>query len=364
VLVERDALGSGQSIASQGMIHGGMKYALGGKLTAASETIADMPAHWRTCLAGQGDVDLRGTQLLSDAYYMWPRRSLRSRLNAFLGSKAVRGKVTEAAEAEWPAFLRGHTTGPLYRLHDIVLDVPSLLATLHGRQRDHIYRLDPATCSVEADAEGPRALVLPDGSRLTATRFILTAGADNERLADALCVPPALRPAMQRRPLRMVIVKHRFTDPLYVHCVSDQLTATPELTITTHRCRDGRTAWYLGGELAESGVHRDADAQAAAARALLSDLFPWCNLADAQVSSFTIDRAEARQPDGTRPDGVSIAQAGRLLCCWPTKLTLAPLLAGRVMELLDGEGVGPVQPQAALALPHPDVAVPPWDLEP
>src|SRR5262245_14630974 len=58
VLLERAALGQGQSIASQGMIHGGMKYALGGTLTGASESIADMPAHWQRCLRGEGDVDL------------------------------------------------------------------------------------------------------------------------------------------------------------------------------------------------------------------------------------------------------------------------------------------------------------------
>src|SRR5688500_2310975 len=77
LLLENSALGAGQTIASQGMIHGGLKYALGGALTGASEAIADMPQHWQRCLQGQGDVDLRGTQLLSDTYYLWPRNSMR-----------------------------------------------------------------------------------------------------------------------------------------------------------------------------------------------------------------------------------------------------------------------------------------------
>ena len=47
VLLESHALGSGQTIASQGMIHGGIKYTLGGALTGASESIADMPDLWR-----------------------------------------------------------------------------------------------------------------------------------------------------------------------------------------------------------------------------------------------------------------------------------------------------------------------------
>ncbi len=36
-------LGGGQSVESQGIIHGGAKYALHGALTGASEAIADMP---------------------------------------------------------------------------------------------------------------------------------------------------------------------------------------------------------------------------------------------------------------------------------------------------------------------------------
>jgi hypothetical protein len=43
VLVESASLGGGQSMKSQGIIHGGTKYALHGALTGASEAIADMP---------------------------------------------------------------------------------------------------------------------------------------------------------------------------------------------------------------------------------------------------------------------------------------------------------------------------------
>ena len=37
ILLEKDALGAGQTLASQGIIHGGTKYALTGKLTGRSE---------------------------------------------------------------------------------------------------------------------------------------------------------------------------------------------------------------------------------------------------------------------------------------------------------------------------------------
>ena len=44
ILFEHNALGSDQTIGSQGMIHGGVKYALAGALSNSSETIAAMPS--------------------------------------------------------------------------------------------------------------------------------------------------------------------------------------------------------------------------------------------------------------------------------------------------------------------------------
>lgn len=364
VLLERAALGSGQSVASQGMIHGGMKYALGGALTGATEAIADMPAHWQRCLRGEGDVDLRGTTLLSDAYYMWPRQSVRSRLNAFFGSKAVRGKVTAVGTAEQPAFFRGNISGPLYRLHDIVLDVPSLLATLGERCRSHIHQIDWPATHIEHDAAGNITCVkLAGGVDLHAQRFITTAGAGTEDLLRTLA-PPAI--AMQKRPLQMVVVKHAMPEPVYVHCVADQLTATPEVTITTHRCKDGASAWYLGGELAEAGASMSSAALLEKARSKLAELFPWCDLGAARFHSFHIDRAEAAQSGGKRPDHSSILSAGNVLYCWPTKLTLAPNMANTVMTALAEQQVVP-RPGIDMPLPDlrwPGIALSPWDALP
>ena len=62
VLLESHRLGSSQTLASQGMIHGGLKYALGGVPSRASETIASMPGRWRACLDGDGELDLTGLE--------------------------------------------------------------------------------------------------------------------------------------------------------------------------------------------------------------------------------------------------------------------------------------------------------------
>ena len=70
LLVERGSLGGEQSVKSQGIIHGGAKYALHGALTGASEAIADMPRRWREALSGSGELDLSGVRLLSEAHYL------------------------------------------------------------------------------------------------------------------------------------------------------------------------------------------------------------------------------------------------------------------------------------------------------
>jgi glycine/D-amino acid oxidase-like deaminating enzyme len=361
ILLEPYALGAGQSIASQGMIHGGMKYALGGTLTGAAKAIADMPQQWRLCLEGKGDVDLRGTRLLSDTYYLWPRNSLRSRFNAFLGSKAVQGRVDALVETEFPAFLRGHVRGPLYRLQDIVLDVPSLLQTLAERNRAYIHGIDWHTSQLERAPDGSiRALHLHDGRSIIAQRYISTSGEGTEFFLESLQEQSVV---MQKRPLHMVIVKHRLPDPLYVHCVSGQVTTTPELTITTHPCKDGSSAWYLGGELAESGVARSAEEQVQHTRKLLRELFPWCDLSQASFHCFRVNRAEARQPGGKRPDQASLLEANNMFYCWPTKLTLAPTLANAVLGTLQTQGVLPSSgsQQALAGLASPPLAITPWD---
>jgi len=70
VLFQQGAFGGVQTLASQGIIHGGSKYALTGKLTAASQAIADMPGIWRDCLSGTGELDLSAVSLPVSAYLL------------------------------------------------------------------------------------------------------------------------------------------------------------------------------------------------------------------------------------------------------------------------------------------------------
>ena len=47
ILFETESLGGRQTLASQGIIHGGLKYALKGTLGKETQNIASMPNRWK-----------------------------------------------------------------------------------------------------------------------------------------------------------------------------------------------------------------------------------------------------------------------------------------------------------------------------
>ncbi|MBD3646222.1 MAG: FAD-dependent oxidoreductase, partial [Pseudomonadales bacterium] len=173
LLLERQALGEGQTIASQGMIHGGIKYTLEGFTTDASETIAAMTNLWRDCLSGKGPIDLSEANLLSEDYFMFSDDSVTSRLTAFFGSRSLRGRISPLAPADFPEpFDHPAFKGKVYRLGDIVLDPASLLSALFRQANDQVFK---AAANLVEDG-GRHRLVLEDGTRLIANNYVLAAG--------------------------------------------------------------------------------------------------------------------------------------------------------------------------------------------
>src|SRR5262247_4103952 len=65
VLIERDSLGAGQTLASQGILHGGHRYLLGAKPSDHARAIAPMPAIWLACLAGASEINLAAATILA-----------------------------------------------------------------------------------------------------------------------------------------------------------------------------------------------------------------------------------------------------------------------------------------------------------
>jgi glycerol-3-phosphate dehydrogenase len=355
LLVESARLGGGQSVKSQGIIHGGAKYALHGALTGASEAIADMPRRWREALAGNGELDLSGVRLLSDAHYLWSPGSLAGNITSFFASKAVRGRVDQVkGEQLPPALQHPKFKGKVYRLAELVLDVPSLISRLSELAGDGLLaaeRIEPL------QENGELVGLIIDGREIRAKRIILSAGRGNAELLSTLDLS---QPAQQLRPLHMVLVKGPTLKPLYAHCLGGG--PKPRVTITTHPADDGQWVWYLGGDLAEAdGVARDEAAQIQAAKKELSELLPWVDLSAAQWATLRVDRAEPAQSGLVRPDNAFLHEHGKLLVGWPTKLALAPDFADRVLAALSRDGVQPTTHAPLPALPRPSVAPPAWE---
>jgi len=366
VLFEADRLGAGQTRYAQGIIHGGTKYALTGKLTGSSEAIAEMPALWRRCLAGEGELDLSAVKLLSPNQFMWSTESLTSRMAGFFASKLMRSRTRTVEGDERPEVFRNSAfKGHVYRLEEPVIDTASLVQALAEPHREAIFKL-PAMEDMQLKrsdigwqlglAEGEQTLTID------ARRLVFAAGKGNASLLEK-CGRTA--PAMQLRPLNMVMLRGSREQPLpgelYAHCLGP--SSNPRITITTHYDSEGRTVWYLGGQIAEEGVGREHAAQIAAAKKELHDLFPWLDTSAANWGTLPIDRAEPRMADGSRPDNVFADEQDGIITAWPTKLALSPRLASAILEKIQQGGI----PQSGSGtLPHwahPEYAPLPWQEE-
>lgn len=328
ILIEKDGLGGGQTLASQGMIHGGLKYDLQGTPSGASQVISDMPDVWRRCLAGQQYPDLREVKLLADRYYLFSDNALSGRLTAHLGAHAIAGDTRRLSRPEYPRpFDNRDFRGVLYELPDAVLDTVSLVSTLASSQASRLIHGTPTVIRSDLGIDEIR---LDDGTPIRAQCYILAAGQGNAQLITdgGFHVP------MQTRALHQVMVKGELP-PLYAHAVSLKSRDKPRLTITSHSCSDGEIVWYIGGALAESGVRRGEHEQIAYCQSELNALLPFVDLSYCRWATLRVDRAEFLQPDGSRPDAPYCTRSGNVIFCWPTKLTLVPMLANQVQELID-----------------------------
>ena len=355
IVVERESLGGGQSVKSQGIIHGGAKYALHGALTGASEAIADMPRRWREALAGDGELDLTGVRILSQAHYLWSPGTLAGNLTSFFASKAVRGRVDQVKGDQLPPALQDpRFKGKVYRLAELVVDVPSLIERLATLAGDGLL----AGQSIEPWFENNELVGLQvDGRNIHAQRIVFSAGAGN---AELLASTGIRVPAQQLRPLHMVLVKGPSLKPLYAHCLGGG--PKPRITVTTHPAANGEWVWYLGGDIAEAeGVAREPAAQIAVAQKELGNLLPWVDLSQAQWATLRVNRAEPAQSGLVRPDNAFLADQGRLLVGWPTKLALAPDFSDRVLQALAQDGIKPGNAPALPELPRPPLGQTPWE---
>lgn len=380
-LFESNALGSGQTLHSQGIIHGGIKYALTGLLTNSSSQIANMPHRWKACLENQGEIDLSSVNILSRDQLLWSTGGLTSDLTTFFASKALKSRIQSLSRHQYPVVLQDPSfKGRVYRLEEIVLDVPSLIQCLARPHQDRLFKIDPENgCSVRYHQSHPlqdgnfiknktikqiQSLDIKNGSdtlEVSAKHFIFTAGEGNAKLLQDQIAAPE----MQCRPLHMVMVRLPVSLPFYAHCLDNGVN--PRMTITSHMSREGKCIWYLGGQIAEEGLKRTTQEQIAFANQELKSLFPGLNLNGATFSSFFINRAEVKAKDGKRPDSFFLETLGNSTVIWPTKLALTPLLVDTLIDSLEKKGINNTPHQHTLMHKEvhdwekPSLGLPPWE---
>ncbi|MCF6355633.1 MAG: FAD-dependent oxidoreductase [Candidatus Polarisedimenticolaceae bacterium] len=359
VLLESDALGGTQTIAAQGIIHGGAKYALTGAVSDAAQAIGDMPQRWRDCLARKGELDLGRVRVLSQHQHLWSTEGIGSRMTGFFASKLMRSRMSAVEGADRPDLFQSTSfKGSVYRLEEPVLDLPSLVAELVRQHGDACFAVQPEMVQLDSANPGCLKIATPTGQlTLQAQQLLLAAGAGNEALLKKL---GRKTPQMQRRPLHILMARG-LLPPLYAHCLG--ASTNPRLTITSYPLAKGEVVWHLGGQVAERGVARDETEQITAGKAELATLLPWLDLTNIHWATCRVDRAEIATPGGRRPDSWHVDSHQGVITAWPTKLAFAPCLATDVLHCLKQSSIDPSGGNCtALAdLPHPPLAQPPWD---
>ena len=332
ILLEANTIGGGQTYQSQGIIHGGLKYALHGVLTDEAKVMAEMPARWQTALNGSGEIDLTGVNILSDKQYLFASNKFTAKIAGFFAGMSLSSKVESLSVDQYPqVFQTPAFKGDLYALNESVIDVPSLLSVLFQANREVIFKVDQFTPNeLHCESDGSvRAITLVQQQRkveIAVKYVIFAAGSGNE----VFLLNEKIQ--MQRRPLQMVMLCMEGLPPLYAHCLA--LGARPRLTITTHYLSTGLPVWYLGGLLAEEGVTRTKEEQIEAAKRELKSVFPWVSFARAQFATHFVDRAEPKEMTGLKPNDVFCKAIHNQIITWPIKLAFAPRLSDQVLEYL------------------------------
>lgn len=357
VVLGNGRLGSGQTISSQGILHGGLKYTLAGRLSGSARAIRDMPDLWRRCLASEVEPHLSATRLRASHCHLW-RSGSWSGLAGMIGARiGLRVAPVELPAGQRPEPLRD-VPGAVYRLDEQVLCPRSLLENLAARNPGAVWAVDTERgCELSVTGDRVANIHLDGDIELRPRYIVLTAGEGNAALRRRLGLTDSV---MQRRPLHMVMVRGEL--PLINgHCVEGSRT---RVTITSDRDTAGRVVWQVGGQLAEEGVDMDHPDLLRHARRELEACLPGVTFEGAAWSSYRVNRAEQATPGGGRPEEVGLIVEGNILTAWPTKLVLAPHLADRIIDHLDlSSSAGDAGLIRSMNRATPDVAALPWDWE-
>lgn len=284
VLCEPRGVGGVQTMASQGIVHGGTKYGTGP--TPLSGALEAMPSRWRACLRGAGEIDLKGVGLLAEQVHF-------------------------------------HVGEESRQLDDFVLDVASLVRRLAEPISNRVLAATVSPESVVPGRDGVDRIDLATHT-IRARVYVLAAGAGSQALAEQVGFAHA---AIRHRPLRQTIVRLRRSAGVYAHWTPSPSQVEPVLTVTSH----GHLL-SIGGTVADDGVFRSESDHLATVGNLLRRAFPTIDLGDAACETFVAVRAEPEEKAIRDIPDAYTARHGNCLLCLPVKLSLAPRLGDLVVS--------------------------------
>lgn len=347
VLLESHKLGAGQTLASQGIIHGGLKYALLGQVNETARRIAEVSRDWLAAIEGKGDIDLRGTKVFTKAQHMLMPGGLMGTLAGAMGHAVFGGIIRILEKDEWPQSVTDlGFDGQVIDMSEPGIDVRSAIEVLVQQLQGICYQYHPNDLVIQSDA------VQLGQIEFRPRKIISVAAAGNDWLAEKI----GIKPMSQRRPLKQVLIKgdlpHAFLHGAVVN-------PKPAFTITTHETRDGKTVWYIGGGVAEEGIRQNDTGLFETTEKVLKKYLPNLDLENKEWASLAIDRVEGLNTAGHLPERPSYQHHGNITLAWVNKLTFAPLLAGELVAQMPADKIGGAAPE--LPLPHAEIADAPWD---
>ena len=366
VLAEASELGNGQSVCAQGIVHGGLKYALGGVAGEDARHVSTMPELWKNAIVSPNSAespDLNTATILSPCTWLWRSDSIMSRIGMVGARLGLQTKPEAIERAERPDLLR-EAPGAVLRVNEPVVEMRSVLHALCENNSPHIIKVNGPE-GIQISSLGSRirqATLHSNESALTiAPEFvILAAGVGNEGIRTRLGLEQL---KTQRRPLHMVMVKGLLPE-FFGHCVDGNKT---RVTITSSAVTaDGHRYWQIGGEISEQGVSQESHELISTARKELAAVLPSLNQSNLEWATYRVDRAEEETSGSSRPDDFSyiLDGEGRTITCWPTKMALAPRLAREILTLvpaLHSENDALISSLAKCSVPS--VASYPWSPE-
>ena len=346
LLLESKAIGCGQTIASQGIIHSGLKYAFAGQINALAKSISAMPDLWREALRGEGPVDLSAAKVSASSQHLLIPKGAMGGLIKLVSKKALGGNVRDVPREDWDeSVVATGFKGSVIYMDEPVLDIPSVLEALSVPYRESIRLID-----VPNDPHG-----FLEHHGIKPKMIIHTAAGNNHPAAITNGDGTGLK--TQARPLLMGMIKNA-PFPLYAHCVGK--SDKPVATITTHEMSDGKLVWYLGGGVAERVKEANPQEVYDATTDMFKRYMPEIDTSSFEWAVLPIDRVEGKSDtQGWMPDTPTIHEAGNTLYCWPTKLTFAPMLSDMIVDKLNFEPSG--QASDYSSLPPTPLCTTPWD---